>query len=174
MDTQISILPEELVLLDELDKYAKKYDQFPYIVSEEILFKDYEGGEGEFRLAKNIEDGETYIAKIRFNPRTDKRNMNDEKKIVDDYKRFIKEVERMSHCYHRNIVQLRHALRDTKEDLYIIMDLYDVDLEYRIKKDIEEKGGPIEEEQLIYILAQILDGMNYLHGEDISHGDINP
>ena len=66
--------------------------------------------------------------------------------------RFIREVEGIRNCNHENIVKFIRALRDDKGDLYIIMDHCEMDLDHKIKNDIEVSGGPIEERILIDML----------------------
>ena len=78
--------------------------------------------------------------------------MNDKEKIDNAYKRFLREVEGMSQCNHRNIVKFKQALRDADGDLYIIMEHCDEELDKKIKKDIEERGSPIEERKLINLV----------------------
>ena len=58
----------------------------------------------------------------------------------------------MSNCNHKNIVKFKQALRDAEGDLYIIMEHCDMDLEHKIKKEIEDRGNPIEEIILVDIL----------------------
>ena len=58
----------------------------------------------------------------------------------------------MSMCDHKNIVKFKEALRDADGDLYIFMESCDLELEGKIKKDIEESGSPIEERLLVDIL----------------------
>ena len=77
--------------------------------------------------------------------------MNNKKEIIDIYKRFIREVEGVSNCTHKNIVKFIRALRDYRGKLYIIMEKCDIDLWHKIKNIIEEKGL-IEEKQLVKIL----------------------
>ena len=100
--------------------------------------------------------------------------MNHKEKIISAYKRFIREVESMSHFNHKNIVKFHQALRDAEGDLYIIMEHCDENLERKIKKDIYKEGGPIDESKLVEILRQIAKGINYLHGMNLSHRDISP
>ena len=95
-------------------------------------------------MAKNQKDGKTYAAKIRFNPATEKKSRFNKEKILTAYKRFIREVIGLSICEHKNIVKFIEALRDAEGDLYIIMDTCDFELDYKIKKEIEERGGPIQ------------------------------
>ena len=59
-------IPEDLKLLSELDKYAKCYPQVPYDV-EGLISK---GGESNVFKAKKHNDGQTYVAKTRYNPAT--------------------------------------------------------------------------------------------------------
>ena len=125
-------------------------------------------------MAKNKEDGKTYAAKIRFNPATEKRTRNNKEKIVIAYKRFIREVIGMSMCDHKNIVKFKEALRDADGDLYIFMESCDLELEGKIKKDIEESRGPIEERLLVDILREIGEGIHYMHSNKLSHRDIDP
>ena len=61
-------------------------------------------------------------------------------------------MDAISHCSHKNIVKFHQALRDDLGDLYIIMDLCDIDLKHKIRNDIEERKCPIEERVLVNIL----------------------
>ena len=89
-------IPDELNLLNDLDKYAKYQAQFHYEIAKEAICTDAHGAEGEVRLAKNTMDGQTYAAKIRFNPGKERKNRDNKDLIVFAYKRFIREVVGMS------------------------------------------------------------------------------
>ena len=78
--------------------------------------------------------------------------MGNKDKLVNVYKRFLAEVDAMIHNNHENIVKFKQALRDAEGDLYIIMDYCETDLYHKIKKDIEERGSPIEEKILVDFL----------------------
>ena len=79
---------------------AKFKDQFPYEVAGEAISKDAVGGEGEVRLVIDKKNGQTYAAKIRFNPAMERRFMNDKDMIRNIYNRFVREVEVISNCNH--------------------------------------------------------------------------
>ena len=51
--------------------------------------------------------------------------MDDRERILDVYKRFLAEAKAMINNNQKNIVKFKQALRDSKGDLYIIMDLCD-------------------------------------------------
>ena len=59
-------IPEDLILLSELDKYPKYYPKLPY-KEEGYISK---GSDSSIYIAKNNNDGETYVAKKRYNPAT--------------------------------------------------------------------------------------------------------
>ena len=125
------------------------------------------------RLVIDKKNGQTYAAKIRFNPAMERRFMNDKDMIINIYNRFVREVEVISNCNHENVVKFIRALRDDRGDLFIIMEHCDMGLMHMVTKIKEDKGS-IEERQLVNILRQIAEGLNYLHEKNLFHRDIDP
>ena len=66
-----------------------------------------------------------YAAKKVFNPATNEKLENIREKILDVYKRFLAEADAMLSNNHKNIAKFKQALRDSKGNLYIIMEFCD-------------------------------------------------
>ena len=75
---------------------------------------------------------------------------------------------------HQNIVKFQQALRDAQGDLYIIMELCDGGDLYQWRLGNIDKEGLLEEDLMIEMLRQIAEGLNYLHGKNLGHRDIDP
>jgi serine/threonine protein kinase len=83
----------------------------------------------------------------------------------------LRELRLMRHMgKHENIISLTDIyVRESADELYIIMELLDCDL-HRI---ISSKQ-PLTENHYRYFLFQLLCGVNYLHRNRIIHRDIKP
>ena len=75
---------------------------------------------------------------------------------------------------HKNIAKFKQALRDSKGNLYIIMEFCDGGDLYQWRLDNLGQDGVLDENLMIEILRQIAKGLNYLHGKELGHRDLDP
>ena len=85
-------------------------------------------------------------------------------------KRFKNEALAMSKLNHPNIVAL-HDYLESEDGLFLIM-------EYVSGKELEvyirDESGPVNSEDAIHFMKQILGGVAYAHAQGIVHRDIKP
>lgn len=90
-----------------------------------------------------------------------------------DCKRILREIAILSQLDHPNIVRLHDIVRPSSmrsfDELYIVMELCDLDLKKLIKKDIT-----LGQEQIDTLLYNLLVGVKYLHSAGIYHRDLKP
>jgi len=90
-----------------------------------------------------------------------------------DAKRILREVRLMRQFNHPNVVRLYDIMEppyiEDFEDLYIVTELMSTDLQ----KILYSKTR-LSDEQLQYLLYQLLAGMNYINSASVLHRDLKP
>lgn len=94
-----------------------------------------------------------------------KRNKLDEKTKTA----FINEIGVLNNIKHKRILNVEHSSWD-KTNYYIVSEL----IEGGDLMDFVGKYGAIEEKATVEIAFQILEGVQYLHSNNIIHRDIKP
>lgn len=90
---------------------------------------------------------------------------------IDDAKHVLREIRLMRHLgKHEHIVSLVNLIiRDTDDELYIIMELLDSDL-HRVLQSSQD----LSENHYRYFMFQLLCGIKYMHMNRIIHRDLKP
>lgn len=95
---------------------------------------------------------------------------------IIDAKRMLREIRILRYFVHDNLIHLFHiAYNHTNKmsrfgDVYLVLNLMDIDLSKIIKKSRNE----LTDEHIQFIMYQILRGMAYLHSANLVHRDIKP
>ena len=84
-------------------------------------------------------------------------------------KRFISEARNMFKMSHPNIVRVTDMI-DDGETIAFVMDY----IEGESLKEYLDRKGKLGDEQIQYILFQMLDALEYVHGQGLIHRDIKP
>ena len=73
---------------------------------------------------------------------------------------------------HRHVVKLYSSFYANNDmEMFVIMELCDCDLETLIEN---RKGEKIPIDTVLEYCCQILSGVKYLHGQNVTHRDIKP
>lgn len=134
--------------------------RFDFQRSYEIM--DVTLGKGAFGVVKKCvkkSNKKHYAVKIM------KRNKLDEKTKTA----FINEIGILNNIKHKRILNVEHSSWD-KTNYYIVSEL----IEGGDLMDFVGKYGAIEEKATVEIAYQILEGVQYLHSNNIIHRDIKP
>ena len=121
-------------------------------------------GEGAFakvKVATQIHTKEKAAIKILDKSRL----LEDENDIL----RFKKEISILKKLRHKNIIQL-YEVMESKKSLYIVMEYCEGGelFDYIVKKK------QVPEMEACQLFQQIINGVEYLHGQNIIHRDLKP
>lgn len=87
-----------------------------------------------------------------------------------EYVRFQREATLMSQLVHPNIVAV-YELGEHLGSYFIAMEYVEGK---NLREFVNQKGGKIQLNQIIEILIQAAEGLEYVHGHQITHRDIKP
>ncbi|CAN0422599.1 unnamed protein product [Ascophyllum nodosum] len=146
-----------------------------YIVNNFILLELLgTGSYAEVRLAKEKNSEKLYAVKIMNKDFLKKRQVGKGQTFMDSIER---EITIMKKVYHPNVLRLYEVMDDPKVNkLYLV-------LEYCEKGDLMNilhgdaralTCDPMNDMDVWYITRQIVRGLNFLHLQNIVHGDIKP
>ena len=100
-------------------------------------------------------------------------NLREQKQIIENEVRLITKL--YSSSGHANIITiLRHGEVSNRALYYIDMEQCDGDLGEFIHENGRESNSPIIVRQVWNIMAQIADGLSYIHDHGEVHRDIKP
>eukprot|EP00758_Cryptobia_borreli_P004513 Tbor_TRINITY_DN4423_c0_g1::TRINITY_DN4423_c0_g1_i1::g.7897::m.7897 len=92
---------------------------------------------------------------------------------VEDGKRILREIGMMRFLNHKNLLSIIDILPPIKgdqfEEIYIVTQLFDVDMSMVLKSN-----QVLLEEHIKFFLYQILCGLLYLHSSNVAHRDLKP
>lgn len=122
----------------------------------------------KIRLWNRSKTHSTELARKFFSPR-----ITDEE-YADYRQRFDIEVKSQSGCLHRNIVHIcAHNLHGNKP--WFLMELGNTSLENVLaSNDCKEGDKKLTKEQKINILLMILNGVDFMHKNNLIHRDLKP
>lgn len=122
-------------------------------------------GKGSYGLVGEYKDTKTgkHVAIKRMNEVVDK----------IDAKRLLRELRILRNFKHENILNLNYVICKPGKsffDLYMVTDLWDIDLSKIIRKSRDE----LSDEHIQYIIYQIFKGTQFLHSASLLHRDLKP
>ncbi len=140
-----------------------------YILGETI-------GEGAFakvKLATHIFTGEKVAIKILdkqvLEADAQNQNIQNDSSFLNDMQRIKKEIKILKELRHKNIIQL-YEIMESENKLYIVM-------EYCEGKELFDyivKRKHLTEKEACRFFQQIINGVEYLHLNNITHRDLKP
>ena len=123
-------------------------------------------GKGSYGIvckALNTETNEQVAIKKMLNPF----------KMPGNVIRILREIRLLKFLNHENIIQIQDLFPAVSlkslESIYIVTEFMSSDL-----MQIIHSNNVLEEDQIIYILFQILSALKYLHSANILHRDLKP
>ncbi|MDD5311460.1 MAG: serine/threonine-protein kinase [Dehalococcoidia bacterium] len=134
----------------------------PNIPGYQFLKELGKGGFGKVYLVKRNRDDKELALKVML---SGKKNVNDK-----DVQRFQREMKICMNLRHKNIVTLEE--QGTSNGLFYFT------MEYcpggNMGRLIDKREGPIEVDEAMPMMLQILDGLVYAHEKSIVHRDLKP
>ena len=93
---------------------------------------------------------------------------------ITDAKRMLREIRILNSFSHDNILKLKYVLAQPNDnkffDIYLVTDLWDIDLSKIIKKN----HADLTDDHVQYILYQIFSALQLLHSSKVIHRDMKP
>ena len=134
----------------------------PFIPGYQFVREIGKGGFGKVYLVKRNRDGKGLALKIMLSR---KKNLNDK-----DVRRFQREMKICMDLRHKNIVRLEEQGNHNSMFYFTMEYCNGGNLWHFIKK----KGKPLEADEALPLMLQILDGLAYAHERSIVHRDLKP
>ena len=165
-------IPKKTYLFSKEDEIAKTIYFHSFLVSGKmfIIPKKYHlmkvMGKGSYGIvwkAQNTLNGELVAIKKMMNPF----------KMPGNIIRILREIRLLKFLNHENIIQIKDLFPAVSvrslESIYVVTEFMSSDL-----MQIIHSQNPLPEEQVIFILMQILSALKYLHSANILHRDLKP
>jgi len=124
----------------------------------QVLYKIGAGSYGAVLKAKHKTSGEHVAIKVI-------------QAGAQDQNAIKNEIEILEECQHENIVQYHGCFFMGSNELWLIMDFCDVGALETLQKMVEINAS---EARISAILANIVSGLEYLHGLQLIHRDLKP
>ena len=157
------------ILIEKKFQKKQKIKKGNYILGETI-------GEGAFakvKLATHIFTGEKVAIKILdkqvLEADAQNQNIQNDSSFLNDMQRIKKEIKILKELRHKNIIQL-YEIMESENKLYIVM-------EYCEGKELFDyivKRKHLTEKEACRFFQQIINGVEYLHLNNITHRDLKP
>lgn len=138
------------------------------------------GGFGNTYLATNIQFEERYTIKEFFmrgltqrdnnNTTVSVSNSENEETFAAQREKFKKEARRLHNLHNEHIVHV-YDLFEENGTAYYIMDYVDGE---NLNERLKRTNKPLNEEEVLNLLPQILDALNTAHSNGILHLDLKP
>lgn len=124
-------------------------------------------GEGSYGKVKEVLDSET-LSRRAVKILTQRKL----RRIPNGEQNVRREIKLLRKLHHRNVIELMDVLyNEEKQKMYLIME-YCVGGLQEMLDSVPEKKLPMHQAHDYFI--QLLDGLEYLHGQGIVHKDIKP
>jgi hypothetical protein len=146
-----------------------------YIVNNYILLETLgTGSYAEVRLSKEKASNQLFAVKIINKDVMSKKQMGKEGTFLDDVKR---EIAIMKKVAHPNVLRLYEVMDDPKVNkLYLVLEFMKKgDLMKILNGDARRVVcDPMNDYDVWHCMRQVVQGLSYLHLQNIVHGDIKP
>jgi len=128
---------------------------------------------GDFALVQRIGEGGMGVVYLAHHSPTGRLLALKQIKGLKDVlsvKRFEREIRIMQSLAHDNIVRCLHTGSHTDGPFVVTEFVPDGDIE----KLVQAAGGKLLSDRAVHVIRQVLDGVGYLHQQQIVHRDIKP
>lgn len=126
------------------------------------------------RFEKRVVIKEFYLRTICYRDHDGKRVLMGSEKGKEEFSMFVRkfksEANRLKQLHHHNIISVIDVF-DSNGTAYYVMDYFEGDT---LSDVLSKTGNPLGGKDILLILNQILDALEYLHNKKVYHLDINP